>query len=69
MNRLSIMVDVSHISKQSMLDTVRLSKAPVIASHSSVKSLMDVSRNMDDEELLVLKENGGVIQITAVDFL
>ena len=68
MNRLGIMVDVSHISKQSMLDAARLSKAPVIASHSSVKSLMDVSRNMDDEELLALKENGGVIQITAVDF-
>ncbi len=68
MNRLGIMVDVSHISKQSMLDAARLSKAPVIASHSSVKSLMDVSRNMDDEELLALKENGGVVQITAVDF-
>jgi membrane dipeptidase len=68
MNRLGIMVDVSHISKQSMLDAARLSKAPVIASHSSVKSLMDVSRNMDDEELLTLKENGGVVQITAVDF-
>jgi membrane dipeptidase len=62
------MVDVSHISKQSMLDAARLSKAPIIASHSSVKSLMDVSRNMDDEELLALKENGGVVQITAVDF-
>jgi len=68
MNRLGIMVDVSHISKQSMLDAARLSKAPIIASHSSVKSLMDVSRNMDDEELLALKENGGVVQITAVDF-
>ena len=68
MNRLGIMVDVSHMSKLSMLDTARLSKAPVIASHSSIKSLMDVSRNMDDEELLALKENGGVIQITAVDF-
>jgi membrane dipeptidase len=68
MNRLGIMVDVSHISKQSMLDAALLSKAPVIASHSSVKSLMDVSRNMDDEELLALKENGGVVHITAVDF-
>jgi membrane dipeptidase len=68
MNRLGIMVDVSHVSKQSMLDAARLSEAPIIASHSSVKSLMDVSRNMDDEELLALKENGGVVQITAVDF-
>ena len=66
MNRLGIMVDVSHISKQAMLDAVKLSKAPVIASHSSVRALCDVSRNLDDEQLLALKENGGVMQTVAL---
>jgi len=66
MNRLGIMVDVSHTSKQTMLDAVRLSRAPVIASHSSTRALTDVPRNMDDEQLLALKGNGGVIQIVAV---
>ena len=66
MNRLGIMVDVSHISKAAMLDAVRLSKAPVIASHSSTKALADVARNMDDEQLLALKENGGVMQTVAL---
>ena len=66
MNRVGIMVDVSHVSKQSMLDAVRLSRAPVIASHSSMRALCDVSRNMDDEQLLALKENGGVIQTVAL---
>jgi membrane dipeptidase len=66
MNRLGIMVDVSHISKKSMLDAVKLSKAPVIASHSSSRALCDVSRNMDDEQLLALKENGGVMQTVAL---
>ena len=66
MNRLGIMVDVSHISKKSMLDAVKLSKAPVIASHSSCRALCDVSRNMDDEQLLALKENGGVMQTVAL---
>ncbi len=66
MNRLGIMVDVSHISKKSMLDAVKLSKAPVIASHSSCRALCDVSRNLDDEQLLALKENGGVMQTVAL---
>jgi membrane dipeptidase len=66
MNRLGIMVDVSHISKNAMLDAVRLSEAPVIGSHSSVRALADHPRNMDDEQLLALKENGGVIQMVAL---
>lgn len=65
MNRVGIMVDVSHISKQSMLDAVRLSKAPVIASHSSVRALADHARNLDDEQLLALRDDGGVVQIVA----
>ena len=65
MNRLGIMVDVSHPSKQSMMQSVALSKAPIIASHSAARALADHSRNMDDEHLLALKKNGGVIQTVA----
>lgn len=67
MNRLGIMVDVSHISKNAMLDAARLSRAPVIASHSSTRALADHPRNMDDEQLLALKANGGVMQTVAFD--
>lgn len=63
MNRLGMMVDLSHPSKGANLEAIRLSKAPVIASHSSVRALANHSRNMDDEQLLALKKNGGVIQI------
>lgn len=66
MNRLGIMVDVSHPSKASMMQSVKLSKAPIIASHSAVRSIADVSRNMDDEQLMALKENNGVIQIVGL---
>jgi membrane dipeptidase len=65
LNRVGIMIDVSHPSKQSMMQAVALSKAPVIASHSAVRALADHSRNMDDEQLLALKKNGGVIQVVA----
>ena len=63
MNRLGMMVDLSHPSKGANMEAMRLSKAPVIASHSAVRALADVSRNMDDEQLLALKKNGGVIQV------
>ncbi len=63
MNRLGMMVDLSHPSKGANLEALRLSHAPVIASHSAVRALADVSRNMDDEQLLALKKNGGVIQV------
>ena len=69
MNRLGIMVDVSHPSKQSMMQTVALSKAPIIASHSAARALADHSRNMDDEQLQALKKNGGVIQTVAFNSL
>lgn len=67
MNRLGIMVDVSHGSKQTALDAMRLSAAPVIASHSAVASVNAHPRNMDDETLLALKADGGVVQIVAFD--
>ena len=66
MNRLGIMVDVSHVSKKSMLDAAKLSKTPIIASHSSCRALCDIPRNLDDEELLALKENGGVINMVGI---
>lgn len=65
MNRLGIMVDVSHASKEAMLQAAAVSKAPVIASHSSVRALCDVSRNVDDEQLQALKASGGVIHVVA----
>lgn len=65
MNRLGIMIDLSHPSKEANMQTMALSKAPVIASHSSARALNDVSRNLDDEELLALKANGGVVQTVA----
>jgi membrane dipeptidase len=65
MNRLGIMVDVAHASKETMMQTAALSKAPIIASHSAARALCDVSRNMDDEQLQALKKTGGVIQVFA----
>lgn len=65
MNKWGIMIDLSHPSKVSNMQTMALSKAPVIASHSSARAMNDVSRNLDDEELLALKENGGVVQTVA----
>ncbi len=65
MNKWGIMVDLSHPSKQANLQALALSKAPVIASHSAARALADHSRNMDDEQLMALKKNGGVIQTVA----
>ncbi|MGE0866752.1 MAG: dipeptidase [Vicinamibacterales bacterium] len=65
MNKWGIMVDLSHPSKAANLQAMALSKAPVIASHSAARALADHSRNMDDEQLLALKKNGGVIQTVA----
>ncbi len=65
MNKWGIMIDLSHPSKLANMEMMRLSKAPVIASHSSARSVNDVSRNLDDEELMMLKENGGVVQTVA----
>jgi membrane dipeptidase len=64
-NKWGLMVDLSHPSKQANLQALALSKAPVIASHSAARALADHSRNMDDEQLLALKKNGGVIQTVA----
>ena len=66
MNKWGIMVDVSHPSKGAMMQAIGLSKAPVIASHSGVRKLANTSRNMDDEQLMAMKTNGGVIQIVGL---
>ena len=66
MNRLGMMIDVSHISRQSFRDVIATTKAPIIASHSACASLTDSERNLTDEQLSALARNGGVIQIAAV---
>ncbi len=63
MNRLGMMIDVSHISDNSFYDVLKVTKAPVIASHSSCRALCENPRNISDDMLLALRDNGGVIQI------
>jgi membrane dipeptidase len=67
LNRLGVMIDISHPSKESMMQTLKLTRAPVIASHSAIRALCDVSRNLDDEQLDALAKNGGVVQVVAFD--
>ena len=66
LNYYGIMIDISHPSKEAIRQMISLSKAPVIASHSSARALRDHPRNLDDEQLSWVKENGGVIQTTAL---
>jgi membrane dipeptidase len=63
MNRLGMIIDVSHISDSAFYDVLRLSNAPVIASHSCARALCDNPRNLSDDMLLDLAENGGVLQM------
>ncbi len=65
LNRVGIMIDISHPSKQANMEVFELSRAPVMASHSSARALNDHSRNLDDEQLMALRENGGVVQTVA----
>ena len=65
MNRWGLMIDISHPSKPAIMEMLALSRAPVIASHSAARGLSDHSRNLDDEQLLALAENGGVVQTVA----
>src|SRR5262245_34572776 len=67
MNRLGMMVDISHPSKGAIMQAIGLSKAPVIASHSSIRKLApEASRDVDDEIMMAVKTNGGVIQLNAL---
>lgn len=63
MNRLGMMIDVSHISDKAFFDVIKLTKQPVIASHSNARAVCGHHRNMTDEMLLTLKENQGVVQL------
>jgi membrane dipeptidase len=63
MNRLGIMVDISHVHDDTFWDVIAITKAPVIASHSSAFALRDHPRNMNDEMLKAVKKNGGVVQV------
>jgi membrane dipeptidase len=63
MNRLGMMVDISHVSDKTFYDAVALTKAPVIASHSSVRAICAHRRNMNDEMLRAVAKNGGVVMI------
>ena len=67
MNKVGMMIDVSHVSEGTFWDVIKLSKDPVFASHSSVRALCDHDRNLTDEQLRALAKNGGVIHICIYD--
>ncbi len=66
LNYYGLMIDISHPSKEAIKQMIEISKAPVLASHSSARALRDHPRNLDDEQLELIKDNGGVIQTTAL---
>jgi membrane dipeptidase len=67
MNRLGMLVDVSHVADRTFFDVLATSRAPVIASHSSVRAMADHPRNLSDDMLRALRRNGGVVMINFFD--
>ncbi len=63
MNRIGMLIDISHVSDETFFDTLKITQAPVIASHSSARAVADHVRNMSDAMLRALAENGGVVMI------
>ncbi|MEE3500747.1 dipeptidase [Acidiphilium acidophilum] len=66
MNRLGILIDVSHAAKSTMMQAVALSRTPIVATHSCARALCDHPRNLDDEQLDAMRDAGGLVQITMV---
>jgi membrane dipeptidase len=66
MNRLGMLVDVAHVSREAMLQLAACSRTPVVSTHSCIRALCDHPRNLDDRQLDVLRDVGGVVQVTAV---
>lgn len=64
LNALGIVIDVSQLTPEGVFQTLELTKAPVIASHSAVRALVDNTRNLSDQELDAIKQNGGVVHVT-----
>ena len=70
MNRLGMLVDISHVSKETMLDVLAISQAPIIASHSSAYALSSCTRNVPDDVLVKIKRNRGIVMVNFyADFL
>jgi membrane dipeptidase len=66
MNRVGLLVDVSHVAKPGMMQAAALSRAPIVATHACCRTLCDHPRNLDDEQLDALRDGAGLVQITAV---
>jgi membrane dipeptidase len=66
LNRLGMLIDVAHVSRDAMLQAASVSRTPVVSTHSCIRALCDHPRNMDDQQLDALRDVGGVVQVTAV---
>ena len=65
MNELGILIDVSQLTTPALKQVLSLTKAPVVATHSGIRAIVDATRNLSDEELELIQKNGGVVQVVA----